>query len=113
MLDAARRMAGTRHHAYPVVNEDGKLLGVLPSSAIDIAAQSGTMDEAIAAHVQPNVVVANAGDDMLDLIRRLAHANVHRCPVIDDDGRVAGFISPADILRTRLRTYSHGAQHGD
>ena len=55
MLDAARRISGTRHRAYPVVNEDGKLLGVLPSTAIDVAAQSGTMDEPIAAHVQPNV----------------------------------------------------------
>jgi CBS-domain-containing membrane protein len=71
-----------------------------------MAAQSGTMDEPIAAHVQPNVIVANAADDMLDLIRRLAHAGIDRCPVIDDEGRVAGFISPSDILRTRLRTYA-------
>jgi predicted transcriptional regulator len=60
------------------------------------------MEEPIAAHVQPNVIVANASDDILDLIRRMAHAVVDRCPVIDDEGRVAGFISPADILRRRL-----------
>jgi CIC family chloride channel protein len=102
MLDAARRISGTRHRAHPVVNEDGKLLGVLPSTAVDLAAQNGTMEEPIAAHVQPNVIVANASDDILDLIRRMAHAAVDRCPVIDDEGRVAGFISPADILRRRL-----------
>lgn len=106
MLDAARRISGTRHRAYPVVNEDGKLLGFLPSTAVDLAAQMGTMEEPIAAHVQPNVVVANAGDDMLDLVRRMAHAGVDRCPVIDDQGCVVGFISPADILRRRLRSYS-------
>jgi CIC family chloride channel protein len=106
MLDAARRIAGTRHRAYPVVNEDGKLLGVLPSTAIDAAAQSATMDEPIAAHVQPSVITANVADDMLDLIRSLAHAGIDRCTVTDDEGRVAGFISPSDILRTRLKTYS-------
>lgn len=106
MLDAARRISGTRHRAYPVVNEDGKLLGVLQSTAVDLAAQSGTMEEPIAAHVQPNVIVANASDDILDLIRRMAHAAVDRCPVIDDEGRVAGFISPADILRRRLHSYA-------
>jgi CIC family chloride channel protein len=106
MLDAARRISGTRHRAYPVVNEDGKLLGVLPANAVDLAAQNGTMEEPIAAHVQPNVIVANAGDDILDLIRRMAHVAVDRCPVIDDEGRVAGFISPADILRRRLHSYA-------
>ncbi|MEA2236498.1 MAG: chloride channel protein family [Thermoanaerobaculia bacterium] len=102
MLDAARRISGSRHRAYPVINEDGKLLGVLPSTAVDEAARSGTMEEPIAAHVQPNPIVANASDDMLDLIRQMAHAAVDRCPVIDDAGRVVGFISPADILRRRF-----------
>jgi CIC family chloride channel protein len=102
MLDAARRISGTRHRAYPVVNEDGKLLGFLPSNAVELAARAGTMEEPIAAHVQPNVIVANAGDDMLDLVRRLAHAGIERCPVTDDERRVVGFISPADILRRRF-----------
>jgi CIC family chloride channel protein len=102
MLDAARRISGTRHRAYPVVNEDGKLLGFLPSNAVELAARAGTMEEPIAAHVQPNVIIANAGDDMLDLVRRLAHAGIERCPVTDDEGRVVGFISPADILRRRF-----------
>lgn len=106
MLDAARRISGTRHRAYPVINEDGKLLGVLPSTAIDVAARAGTMEEPIAAHVQPNPIVANAADDMLDLIRRMAQSGIDRCPVVDDEGRVAGFISPADIMRTRLKTYA-------
>jgi len=106
MIDAARRISGTHHRAYPVVNEDGKPLGILPSTAIDVAARSGTMDEPIAAHVQPNVIVANAADDMLDLIRRLAHAGIDRCPVTDDEGRVVGFISPADIMRMRLKSYA-------
>jgi CIC family chloride channel protein len=102
MLDAARRVAGTRHRAYPVVNEDGKLLGLLPSTALDVAGRSGTMEEPIAAHVQPNIVAANASDDILDLIRRMAHAGVDRVPVVDDDGRVAGFITPTDLLRKRF-----------
>jgi CBS domain-containing protein len=36
----------------------------------------------------------------------MAQAGIDRCPVTDDEGRVAGFISPADILRTRLRSYA-------
>jgi CIC family chloride channel protein len=101
MLDAANGTSGKRHRAFPVVNEDGKLLGLLPSAAIE-AARAGAMDEMIAAHVQPSVVTANAGDDILDLIRRMAHAGVDRSPVIDDEGRVVGFISPGDLLRMRF-----------
>jgi CBS-domain-containing membrane protein len=43
---------------------------------------------------------------MLDLIRRMAHAGIDRCPVVDEEGRVAGFLSPNDIVRTRLRSYA-------
>jgi CIC family chloride channel protein len=104
LLEAARRVAGTRHRYYPVVNEQGKLIGVLPAAAIDGAARESALEQPLAAHVQPWRVVARTTDDMRDLIRRLAKEGVDRCPVVDAEERVAGFVSPADVLRVRMRS---------
>jgi CIC family chloride channel protein len=103
LLDAARRVAGTRHRFYPVVNEEGKLLGVLPAAVIDTAARENALEQPLAAHVQPWRVVARTTDDMRELIRRMAKEGIDRCPVVDAEERIAGFVSPADVLRTRMR----------
>jgi CIC family chloride channel protein len=104
LLDAARRVAGTRHRYYPVVNEEGKPIGLLPAHAIETAARENALEQALAAHVQPWPVVARTSDDVRDLIRRLAKEGIDRCPVVGADGRVAGFVSPADVLRVRMES---------
>ena len=103
LLDAARRVAGTRHRFYPVVNEERKLIGLLPSEAIESAARENALEQPLAARVQPWRVVAHTTDDMRDLIRRMAREGIDRCPVVDEQERIAGFVSPADVLRTRMQ----------
>ena len=102
LLDAARRVAGTRHRYYPVVNEERKLIGLLPAHVIETAARENALEQPLAGHVQPWPVVARTTDDMRDVIRRLAKAGVDRCPVVDAEERAAGFVSPADVLRVRM-----------
>jgi len=104
LLDAARRVAGTHHRYYPVVNEQGKFIGILPSQAIDTAARDNALEQPLAAHVQPWKVVARTTDDMRDVIRKLAKEGIDRCPVVDAGDRVAGFVSPADVVRVRMRS---------
>ncbi|HEY6137001.1 MAG TPA: chloride channel protein [Thermoanaerobaculia bacterium] len=98
LRDAARLVAGSRHRYYPVVNEQRKLIGVLPAQAVDEASE-----QPLAAHVQPWPVVARTTDDVRELIRRLAKEGTDRCPVTDEEGRVVGFVSPADVLRVRMQ----------
>ena len=98
LAGAAARVGESHHRYYPVVNEQRKLIGVLPSQAIDAS------DQPLAARVQPWPVVARTTDDVRDLIRRLAKEEIDRCPVTDEEGRVVGFISPADVLRVRMAT---------
>src|SRR4029079_11164509 len=99
LAEAGARVAGSRHRFYPVVNEQRKLIGLLPSQAMAEAT-----DHPLASPVQPWPVVARTTDDVRDLIRRLAKEGVDRCPVTDEEGRVVGFVSPADVLRVRMAT---------
>jgi CIC family chloride channel protein len=99
MAEAARRTSGMRHRIYPVVNEEQRVIGVLPATSI-----TGE-EEPIAAHVKPPRVLANHNDDVVAVLRRMAHAGIDRCVVVDDDERIAGLLSPSDILRARLKAY--------
>lgn len=96
LADAAQRVGGTHHRFYPVVDGDRKLIGLLPAHAI------GASEEPLASRVEPWPLVAKTTDDMRELIRSLAKEGLDRCPVVDADNRVAGFISPADVLRARM-----------
>ena len=96
-------MAGTRHRYYPVVNDERRLLGVLPALVIDTAARENALEQPLAPHVQPWRVVARTTDDLRDLIRRMAKEGVDRCPVVDEQERIAGFLSPGDVLRVRMQ----------
>jgi CIC family chloride channel protein len=97
MSQAAARIASSIHRVYPVVNEDGKLLGTIARGAI----RGG--DEPLAPHIEPLRFAARSEDDVLEVIRAMAKAAVDRCAVLDEGERVVGFLSPSDFLRTRMR----------
>jgi predicted transcriptional regulator len=72
-----------------VVDGEGRLVGI-------VRRERGVIE-------QPELV-ANADDDVLDVVAQMRMAGVDRCPVIDRaTQRVVGFLSPSDILRARMR----------
>jgi CIC family chloride channel protein len=106
VLSAARTVAGTRHHFYPVVDGDGRLAGLLASDAIDEAVREGRTDASVASLQAPAPVVGKEDEPMRRLVARMAAAGVTRCPVVtaDGSGLLAGFVSPADLLGARIRS---------
>ena len=77
------------HRIYPVVDAEGRLAGIMRRDGEGIE--------------QP-LLVANADDEVIDIVARMRMAGVDRCPVIDRaTRRVVGFLSPSDILRARMR----------
>jgi CBS domain-containing protein len=53
---------------------------------------------------QPKLV-AVATELVVELVRRMQYSGADRSPVIDDEQsrKIVGFVSPADILRIRIR----------
>jgi CIC family chloride channel protein len=96
-LAAARASSMKRHHIYPVVDDGGVFAGIVTADAL---AGEGFIGDVIE---QPKLV-ALATERTLDLIERMQIAGVDRCVVIDGrvTRRVAGFVSPSDILRARM-----------
>jgi CIC family chloride channel protein len=105
VLAAARSVAGTRHHFYPVVDAEGRFSALLAAEAIDEAVREGRTDAVVSALQTPAAVVAREDEPMRALVARLAAAGVTRCPVVagDGSGLLTGFVSPADLLEARIR----------
>lgn len=103
--DAVRRIDGTRFMFYPVVQEDGRLEGVISRTAIDEAVGAGRLQESVRGIAEEPRLVVTAADSVTDVVRQMHVRGVDRCPVIDGplSRRVVGFLSPSDILRIRIR----------
>jgi H+/Cl- antiporter ClcA len=102
---------GRRHPGYPVVGQDGKLLGVITRSNfldqwIDALSTGTTIGQGpIIAYdlIDGPVVTACPGESCRAAAERMAQANVKRLPVVgpDDPDCLLGIVSLGDLLRAR------------
>ena len=103
--DVRGRVAETRFAFYPVVRDDSTLDGIVSRDAVDRAVREGRLDDPVRTLVQEPLLVAEASDLIVDVVRQMHLRGVDRCPVVDAHAtrRVVGFLSPSDILRIRIR----------
>lgn len=100
-LSDARRTLARRHRSYPVVDAEGRLLGLIDDEEL-----GGSGDATpVSSRMRPAAVVATPGEPLDDVSFRLGEAGETRCPVVDDleSRRVLGMITPSDLLRARVR----------
>ena len=64
-----------------------------------------TLGRQVRTCIEPPALVAVASETVVELVRRMQRSGVDRSPVIDgaQSGQVVGFVSPADLLRVRMR----------
>lgn len=106
LADAAQLVAGSRHRLFPVIDAGKKVVGVLPRSAIDSGSSSP-----VSVFMQTPLALARDEETVIDAIRRMASNGIDRCAVVSADGRLAGFLSPSDILRARMNRAAAPEEH--
>jgi CBS domain-containing protein len=97
----------------PVVNDDGRVVGMITDRDICMAAhfrgrpitaiQVGTVMSRELCACQPD-------DQVLDAERLMSSRQVHRLPILNTDGSLAGLLSISDIARRRPRQGGEGAR---
>lgn len=85
----------------PVVDEHGRLLGIITDRDICAAARKPADLERItvAAAMERAVCACRLDDDVQDVARRLSERQLRRVPVLDAAGRVVGVVSRKDLAR--------------
>ena len=92
--------------AVPVVDDDGHIVGMLTDRDICMAAhfrgqpltsiQVGTV-------MSREICACQADDQLIDAERLMSTRQVHRLPILNQDGTVAGILTVSDIARRRPR----------
>jgi CBS domain-containing protein len=101
VADAAKLMKGEETGIAPIV-EDGRLIGVVTDHDITVRVVAEGRDpqttkvEEVASWELVTIDPDQALDDALAV---MAHHDVRRLPVIEEDGTLVGIVAHADVLR--------------
>jgi CIC family chloride channel protein len=105
LAEAARNALPSAHRLYPVVDEEGRLVGVVSRETLAGGLTEEGAQKRVRDIAEEPKLVATASDSIIEIVEQMEVHGVDRCPVVDDpmSRRVVGFLSPSDILRVRMR----------
>ncbi|MGC9114591.1 MAG: CBS domain-containing protein [Fervidicoccaceae archaeon] len=107
VLDAAKLMFNNRIGSVLVVDDSGKLIGIVTERDLVYLVSLGKSHLASEYPVwqlmTENPVTAKPTDSIEEALARMKEINVRHLPVVDEDGRPVGVISVRDIIDFMLR----------
>jgi chloride channel protein, CIC family len=110
--EVVRRLAGSGLDAIPVIDGDGRYLGVLAALDAERRAADGDAQRATAADLARQVPALTPGEDLGVAMHRLAAA-YGGVPVLDDSGeRLLGWIDHRDVVRAYAAALGNGMPAG-
>jgi len=105
----------TGHMTYPVVDKDGKMVGITTIMALEKQREEGADYRKIGLICvkEQDVIVAYPDEFLEDVLRKMDTYNVGRLPVLKkarEEGEISeelvGVISRSDIIREHCRRWS-------
>ncbi|OWJ55242.1 histidine kinase [Pyrodictium delaneyi] len=98
--DVARKMRTERVGSVLVVDEEGKLRGIITERDLVFACSEGWNPEVKQAWeiMTEDPITAKPDEDIVTIIKKMRDANIRHIPVVDDNGKPLGMISARDIL---------------
>ncbi|HET6142895.1 MAG TPA: chloride channel protein [Candidatus Acidoferrales bacterium] len=106
VCSAADRFAGgdlknSRHHALPIVNAAGRLLGLVTQGDLLRALQSDPEGKIKVIDAgATSLVVAHPDERVFDAVKKMLENNIGRLPVVDrtDPQKMVGYINRANVM---------------
>jgi CBS domain-containing protein len=106
LTDAIKLLLRWHISGLPVVDDEGKLVGIITEHDLMNFALSGDAADTRVSEVMTKPVETYAPDTLVaEIINHFAARRIRRVPVVED-GKVVGIISRRDILREMNRIYS-------
>jgi len=101
--ELAKRFQAGGHGAYPIVDGDGRCVGIIARGDL---LRNAWPDDALAGAVSTHDVVSVASSDaVMDALQRILEEQIEHLPVIDD-GRLVGICTRTDIMRARRAQFA-------
>ncbi len=98
---AARQMAEQDIGALPVLDQAGRLEGIVTDRDLccRLLAQDGDFDTPVKEIMTRHVWCVHPDDDVHEVEKVMKEHKVRRVPVVDDENHLQGFIATADLAR--------------
>lgn len=96
--DVIQTMKDTGHDGFPVVDEDGFIVGIVTTFDLLLKDWSETIKEIMS----EDVVIAREDMALNDASRVMFRQGISRMPVTDNDGKLSGFLTNTDIVRSHI-----------
>jgi CBS domain-containing protein len=109
VAEAWRTLRDRRIHQAPVLDASGKLVGIVSErdllTALDIDGERviETLRRLVREVMTTPVVAADPVTDIRRIAAAMLEVGVDGVPIVDADGRLAGFVSRSDVLRAVVR----------
>ena len=108
--EAAALMAKFRISGVPIVNGDGRLVGIITNRDLQF---ERSLDRPVgAAMTGEGLITAPAGTTLDEAERIMAKHRIEKLPVVDGAGHLMGLITVKDILKRRQYPIAAKDQHG-
>ena len=96
---AIELLLNERISGLPVIDDDGKLIGIVTEFALlAITYDQKVGEDTVAQHMTTDVLTVNADDPVKRIADLFLVHRVRRVPVLDE-GRLVGLVSRCDVLR--------------
>jgi H+/Cl- antiporter ClcA len=99
--EARPRIEERVHSAYPLVDDDGRCVGIV--SRTDLLAPDAVATAALADVASPDVVSVGPDDLLVTVLQRIVEEEVEHLPVLDEERHVVGMCTRTDVLAARGR----------
>lgn len=91
------------YNGFPVVTQDGRLVGMLTKGDLLRVAraaltEAGVWRDPVARWMAHGVLALRAGDSLGTAVEHMVDSRFRSLPVIDQDGRVIGMVSRNDLV---------------
>jgi CBS domain-containing protein len=87
---------GASHHGFPVVEQDGTLVGVLTRR--DLLEAAHPLESALRDLIHRELVVAFEGNSLREAADHMVREGVGRLPVLGEDAKLVGILTRSDLL---------------
>ncbi len=103
--EVSERMIATGHHGFPVLDREGRLVGIITNADVRRAIAEGHLDSPCRDVETQQLIVVTPQDNIEEALERMAMAGIGRLPVVSgrDPQRLVGYLSRVDVIRAFRR----------
>jgi CBS domain-containing protein len=99
------------HQGFPIVGDDGRLLGVLTRR--DLIGDTVDGNTTLRSLIHRAPVLVAGSHSLREAADLMVHTKVGRLPVVSEDGQVVGILSRSDVIAAHERRLDEGRRKGE